>query len=282
MLELFPEGFEEVDRPQGVELAAYTDAGGEERLWHVLRRRAQRRRRGGLGGPLARVPPAGPRRLALDRAAVGDAARRRARGRRSIPGAPSAPASHPTTQLCLEFAAGARRPVRSSTSAAAPACSRSRRRCSASARCSRSTSRRRRSRRPARTPRVNGVDVRGAPRRCPTPGSRRRTSRSRTSRSRRWKRSPNALDVARLVTSGYLASEQPRLAGLRARRASHAAAAGRRDLYERDVSAYDSRRGDVPRRLPRLQGLARRRARGARALLRDGHAENRPPAPTSR
>ena len=33
MLELFPTGFEEVDRPQGVELAAYTDAAGEERMW---------------------------------------------------------------------------------------------------------------------------------------------------------------------------------------------------------------------------------------------------------
>jgi len=33
MLELFPEGFEERDLPDGVELAAYTDAGGEERLW---------------------------------------------------------------------------------------------------------------------------------------------------------------------------------------------------------------------------------------------------------
>jgi len=33
MLELFPEGFEEVDRPEGVELAAYTDAAGEERVW---------------------------------------------------------------------------------------------------------------------------------------------------------------------------------------------------------------------------------------------------------
>jgi len=33
MLELFPEGFEEVDRPGGVELAAYTDAAGEERIW---------------------------------------------------------------------------------------------------------------------------------------------------------------------------------------------------------------------------------------------------------
>jgi ribosomal protein L11 methyltransferase len=33
MIELFPEGFEEVDRAQGVELAAYTDAAGEERMW---------------------------------------------------------------------------------------------------------------------------------------------------------------------------------------------------------------------------------------------------------
>lgn len=36
MLELFPQGFEEVDRPEGVELAAYTDAAGEERLWHFF------------------------------------------------------------------------------------------------------------------------------------------------------------------------------------------------------------------------------------------------------
>jgi ribosomal protein L11 methyltransferase len=33
MLELFPEGFEECDAADGIELAAYTDAGGEERLW---------------------------------------------------------------------------------------------------------------------------------------------------------------------------------------------------------------------------------------------------------
>ena len=36
MLELFPGGFEEVDRTGGVELVAYTDAGGEERLWHAF------------------------------------------------------------------------------------------------------------------------------------------------------------------------------------------------------------------------------------------------------
>ena len=34
MLELFPEGFEEVDRADGIELVAYTDSRGEERLWH--------------------------------------------------------------------------------------------------------------------------------------------------------------------------------------------------------------------------------------------------------
>ncbi len=36
MLELFPEGFEERDSPDGVELAAYTDARGEERLWSAF------------------------------------------------------------------------------------------------------------------------------------------------------------------------------------------------------------------------------------------------------
>jgi ribosomal protein L11 methyltransferase len=36
MLELFPEGFEEVDLPEGLELIAYTDAQGEERLWHAF------------------------------------------------------------------------------------------------------------------------------------------------------------------------------------------------------------------------------------------------------
>jgi ribosomal protein L11 methyltransferase len=36
MLELFPEGFEEVAADGGVELVAYTDSGGEERLWHAF------------------------------------------------------------------------------------------------------------------------------------------------------------------------------------------------------------------------------------------------------
>ena len=36
MLELFPDGFEEVDGPDSVELVAYTDPGGEERLWQAF------------------------------------------------------------------------------------------------------------------------------------------------------------------------------------------------------------------------------------------------------
>ncbi len=36
MLELFPAGFEELDTSDGVELAAYTDASGEEQLWHAF------------------------------------------------------------------------------------------------------------------------------------------------------------------------------------------------------------------------------------------------------
>jgi ribosomal protein L11 methyltransferase len=36
MLELFPEGFEEIDGAHGVELVAYAGAGGEERLWQAF------------------------------------------------------------------------------------------------------------------------------------------------------------------------------------------------------------------------------------------------------
>jgi ribosomal protein L11 methyltransferase len=102
MLELFPEGFEEVDRPQGVELAAYTDAGGEERLWHFFggtratdvetgwedRWRAFHRpvRIGALWiGPPWELPPAGALAIVVD------------------PGRAFGTGSHPTTQLCLRF-----------------------------------------------------------------------------------------------------------------------------------------------------------------------------------
>jgi ribosomal protein L11 methyltransferase len=36
MLELFPEGFEEIDGRGGLELAAYTNAAGEERIWQAF------------------------------------------------------------------------------------------------------------------------------------------------------------------------------------------------------------------------------------------------------
>ena len=36
MVELFPEGFEEIEHGDGVELVAYTDPGGEERLWQAF------------------------------------------------------------------------------------------------------------------------------------------------------------------------------------------------------------------------------------------------------
>jgi ribosomal protein L11 methyltransferase len=36
MLELFPEGFEEIESAGGLELAAYTNAAGEERIWQAF------------------------------------------------------------------------------------------------------------------------------------------------------------------------------------------------------------------------------------------------------
>ena len=277
MLELAPEGFEEVDRRDGVELAAYTDAGGEERLWHFFGGARSRRRRGGLGGPLARVPPAGPDRAALDRAAVGGAAGGRARGRhRSGPRVRHRRASDDAA--LPRAAARSWSAARCSTSAAARACSRSRRRCSASGRCSASTSsepsieatlreRRAQRRRASRRALVDGR--RGAAARGDSP--------SRTSRSPRWSELAAAArrrrGSSRPATSS---SEQPRLAGLRARRPARARRLGRRPVRTR-VSAYDSARGDVPRRLSRAaRSRTPTRTRSASGCSRDGHARASP------
>jgi ribosomal protein L11 methyltransferase len=100
MLELFPAGFEEVDRPGGVELVAYTDAAGEERVWAFFggvraadveggwedKWRAFHRpvRVGRLWvGPPWEAPEAGALAVVID------------------PGRAFGTGSHPTTQLCL-------------------------------------------------------------------------------------------------------------------------------------------------------------------------------------
>jgi ribosomal protein L11 methyltransferase len=102
MIALFPEGFEEVDRATGVELAAYTDAAGEERIWHVFsgaqasdveagwedRWRTFHRpvRVGSLWvGPPWEAPPADVLAVVID------------------PGRAFGTGAHPTTQLCLEL-----------------------------------------------------------------------------------------------------------------------------------------------------------------------------------
>ena len=102
MLELFPGGFEEIDRPQGVELAAYTDAAGEERVWAFFggaraadveggwedKWRAFHRpaRIGGLWvGPPWERPDPGLLAVVID------------------PGRAFGTGSHPTTLLCLEL-----------------------------------------------------------------------------------------------------------------------------------------------------------------------------------
>lgn len=102
MLELFPEGFEEVESSDSVELVAYTDAGGEERLWHVFggaraqdvaadwrdRWKAFHRpvRVGPLWiGPPWAEPPADATPVVIE------------------PGRAFGTGAHPTTQLCIEL-----------------------------------------------------------------------------------------------------------------------------------------------------------------------------------
>ena len=102
MLELFPQGFEEVDSADGVELVAYTDAGGEERLWHTFggvrgedvaadwRDRWKSFHRPVQIGPLWigppwDEPPQGVVPVVID------------------PGRAFGTGAHPTTQLCIEL-----------------------------------------------------------------------------------------------------------------------------------------------------------------------------------
>ena len=104
MVELFPEGFEETEHSDGVELAAYTDASGEERLWAAFgtvsadavpdgweqrwREFHKPVRVGRLWlGPPWENPPADALAVVID------------------PGRAFGTGGHPTTRLCLELLA---------------------------------------------------------------------------------------------------------------------------------------------------------------------------------
>jgi len=103
MLELFPEGFEEHEAGGSLELAAYTDAGGEERMWQAFggpgaakdvesgwedrwRQFHRPQRVGRLWiGPPWEEPDAGALAVVID------------------PGRAFGTGGHPTTRLCLEL-----------------------------------------------------------------------------------------------------------------------------------------------------------------------------------
>jgi len=102
MLELFPQGFEEVERGDGVEIAAYTDAQGEERLWHVF------------GGAQAVDVPDGwedrwrtfHRPVQVDRLWLGPPWETPEPGLLAVvidPGRAFGTGAHATTRLCLEL-----------------------------------------------------------------------------------------------------------------------------------------------------------------------------------
>jgi ribosomal protein L11 methyltransferase len=102
MLELFPDGFEEVEGSDEVELIAYTDAAGEERLWHAF---------GGARGEDVAADwrerwKEFHRPVRLGDLWIGASWHDRPRDAIAIvidPGRAFGTGGHPTTQLCIEL-----------------------------------------------------------------------------------------------------------------------------------------------------------------------------------
>jgi ribosomal protein L11 methyltransferase len=108
MLELFPEGFEEVAADGGVELVAYTDSGGEERLWHAF---------GGARGEDVAADwrdrwKAFHRPVRIGQLWIGPPWEEAPQDATAVviePGRAFGTGAHPTTQLCVELLLGAAR-----------------------------------------------------------------------------------------------------------------------------------------------------------------------------
>lgn len=102
LIELFPEGFEEVALDGGIEFAAYTKAGGEERLWQVFGPGAATDVEAGWGEAWKRFH----RPVRIDRLWVGPPWEEPDEGLIPVfvdPGQAFGTGAHPTTQLCLRF-----------------------------------------------------------------------------------------------------------------------------------------------------------------------------------
>ena len=102
LIELFPEGFEEVEVDGGIEFAAYTKAGGEERLWQVFGPGAATDVEVGWGEAWKKFHQP----VRIGRLWVGPPWEDPDQGLVPVvvdPGLAFGTGAHPTTQLCLRF-----------------------------------------------------------------------------------------------------------------------------------------------------------------------------------